>query len=236
MANSLTGAGATFPQPLYTKWFDVYNQLFGVQVNYQGVGSGAGITQITNVTVDFGASDGIMTADQQAAAEAAHGPILHIPMTDGAVAVIYNLPGVTTQLNLTGEVLANIYLKNIKNWNDPAITALNPGVNLPNTAIAVVHRSDGSGTTYIFTNYLMKVSQEWSTKVGNATSVNWPGDIGGEKNAGVAAQVQQIQGAIGYVELAYALTNNLSLCQTQERVRQLHQPESGIRLQRPHPV
>jgi len=210
MAKSLTGAGATFPQPLYTKWFDVYNQQFGVEVNYQPVGSGAGITQITNGTVDFGASDGIMTDQQEAAAEAAHGSILHIPMTDGAVALIYNLPGITGQINLTGDVLANIYLKNIKNWNDPAITALNTGVNLPSTQIAVVHRSDSSGTTNIFTSYLYKVSDEWKTKVGNANSVNWPGDIGGEKNAGVAAQVQQIPGAIGYVELAYALQNNLS--------------------------
>jgi phosphate transport system substrate-binding protein len=187
MANSLTGAGATFPQPLYTKWFDVYNQLFSVQINYQGVGSGSGITQITQGTVDFGASDGIMTAEQEAAAVAAHGSILHIPMTDGAVAIIYNLPGIGSgQINLTGDVLADIYLKKITKWNDPAVTVLNPGLNLPNTDIAVVHRSDGSGTTYIFTNYLSKVSSQWSTQVGNATSVNWPGDIGGEKNAGVA--------------------------------------------------
>ena len=210
MANSLTGAGGTFPQPLYAKWFDVYNTQFGVQINYQGVGSGAGITQITAGTVDFGASDGIMTDTQVAAATAAFGPILHIPTTDGAVAVIYNIPGVTGQLNLTGDVLANIYLKVIKTWNDPAITALNPGVNLPNTAIAVVHRSDSSGTSNIFTNYLDKVSTQWHTQLGYGNSVAWPpGDIGGEKNAGVAAQVQQIPGAIGYVELAYALQNNL---------------------------
>jgi phosphate transport system substrate-binding protein len=209
MASSLTGAGGTFPQPLYTKWFDVYNQQFGVQINYQGVGSGAGINQITAGTVDFGASDAIMTATQEAAATAAGGKILHVPTTLGAVAVIYNIPGVT-QLNLTGEALANIYLKTIKNWNDPAITALNPGVNLPNTAIAVVHRSDSSGTSNIFTNYLDKVSTAWDKQVGWGQSVSWPGDIGGEKNAGVAAQVQQIAGGIGYVELAYALQNNLT--------------------------
>ncbi len=208
-AVSLNGAGATFPAILYTKWFDEYNKITGVKINYQPVGSGAGITQITEGPVDFGASDGIMTADQQSKAEAAHGPILHIPMTSGAVAIAYNLPGVNSAIKLTGEVLANIYLKNITKWNDQQITSLNPGVNLPDTAIAVVHRSDGSGTTYIFTNYLSKISQDWNSKVGNATSVNWPGDIGGQGNAGVAGQVQQIPGAIGYVELAYALQNKI---------------------------
>ncbi len=207
---SLNGAGATFPAPLYTKWFDEYYKLIGVKINYQPVGSGTGINQITEGTVDFAGSDGIMTAEQQAKAEAAHGSILHIPMTSGAVAVIYNLTGVGTgQLKLTSDVLADIYLKKITKWNDPRITALNPDLKLPDTAIAVVHRSDGSGTTYIFTNYLSKISSEWSTKVGNATSVNWPGDIGGQGNAGVAGQVQQIPGAIGYVELAYALQNNI---------------------------
>jgi phosphate transport system substrate-binding protein len=209
-AVSLNGAGATFPQPLYTKWFDEYYKLTGAKINYQGVGSGAGINQITVGTVDFGASDGIMTAEQQAKVEAAGGPILHIPMTSGAVAIIYNLSGINSgQIKLTGDVLAKIYLKTITTWNDPQITALNPSLNLPNTPIAVVHRSDGSGTTYIFTNYLSKVSSDWSTKVGNATSVNWPGDIGAEKNAGVAGVVQQTTGAIGYVELAYAVQNNL---------------------------
>ena len=210
-AKNLDGAGATFPQPLYTKWFDEYYKVTGVQVSYNGIGSGGGIKAITDGTVDFGASDGIMTDAQIAAAEAAGGAILHIPMTSGAVAVIYNLPGIASgQLELTGEVLANIYLKKITRWNDPAITALNPGLNLPGTDIAVVHRSDGSGTTFIFTNYLSKVSDEWKTTVGNATSVNWPGDIGGEKNAGVAGQVKQIPGAIGYVELAYAVQNQIS--------------------------
>ncbi len=207
---SLTGAGATFPAPLYTKWFDEYHKLTGIRINYQAIGSGGGITQITQGTVDFAGSDGIMTAEQQAKAEAAHGPILHIPMTSGAVAIIYNLDGIgTKQLRLTGDVLADIYLKKITKWNDARIAALNPGLKLPDMAIAVVHRSDGSGTTYIFTNYLSKVSGEWSTKVGNATSVNWPGDIGGQGNAGVAGQVKQLAGAIGYVELAYALQNNI---------------------------
>jgi phosphate transport system substrate-binding protein len=213
-AMSLDGAGATFPQPLYTKWFDEYNKLTGVKINYNGIGSGGGIKAITDGTVDFGASDGIMTDEQVSAAEATRGPILHIPMTSGAVAVVYNLQGLASgQLKLTGEVLANIYLKKITKWNDPTITTLNPGLNLPDEAIAVVHRSDGSGTTFIFTNYLSKVSDEWKTKVGNATSVNWPGDIGGEKNAGVAGQVKQISGSIGYVELAYAIQNNIPWAQ-----------------------
>ncbi len=207
---NLNGAGATFPAPLYTKWFDEYYKLTGVKINYQAIGSGGGITQITEGTVDFGASDGIMTDEQIAKAQAARGPILHIPMTSGAVAVVYNLSSVGTgQIKLTGDVLADIYLKKIAKWNDPRITALNPDLKLPDTAIGVVHRSDGSGTTYIFTNYLSKISDEWKTKVGNATSVNWPGDIGGQGNAGVAGQVQQIPGAIGYVEMAYALQNNM---------------------------
>jgi phosphate transport system substrate-binding protein len=209
-AKSLNGAGATFPQPLYTKWFDEYNKETGVKINYQGVGSGAGINQITAGTVDFGASDGIMTDSQQTKAEAAGGPILHIPMTSGAIAIIYNLSGFKSgTIKLTGDVLAKIYLKQITKWNDPQIVSLNPGITFPATSIAVVHRSDGSGTTYIFTNYLAKISSVWNAQVGNATSVNWPGDIGAEKNAGVAGSVQQTPGAIGYVELAYAVQNNL---------------------------
>lgn len=206
----LNGAGATFPYPLYSNWFIEYNKLTGVKINYQSIGSGGGIQQITTGTVDFGATDGIMTANQTAAASAASGPILHIPMTSGAEAIIYNLPGIASGLKLTPDVLADIYLKKITKWNDARITAINPGMTLPATAIAVVHRSDGSGTTYIFTNYLSKVSPEWSSKVGNANSVNWPGDIGGQGNAGVAGQVQQIPGAIGYVELAYALQNKMT--------------------------
>jgi phosphate transport system substrate-binding protein len=209
-AMSLNGAGATFPNPLYSKWFAEYNTLNGVEINYQAIGSGGGISQITEGTVDFGASDGIMTAEQLAKAETAHGPILHIPMASGAVAVIFNLEGVSAgQLRLTSDVLADIYLKKIAKWNDARITSINPGVSLPSADIAVVHRSDGSGTTFIFTNYLSKISSEWQSQVGNATSVQWPGDIGGQGNAGVAGQVQQIPGSIGYVELAYALQNNI---------------------------
>jgi phosphate transport system substrate-binding protein len=224
-AKALNGAGATFPQPLYARWFDLYNTQTGIQINYQGVGSGSGITQITAGTLDFGASDGIMTDAQVAAAQAAFGPILHIPMTSGAEAIIYNLAGIKSgQIKLTGDVLANIYLKKITNWNDPAIATLNPGLALPNHAIAVVHRSDGSGTTFIFTNYLSKVSQTWSTQVGNATAVSWPEGVGGAGNAGVAAQVQIIPGAIGYVELAYAIQNNLPWCAIQNKSGKFLEP------------
>ncbi|MFA5079983.1 MAG: phosphate ABC transporter substrate-binding protein PstS, partial [Dehalococcoidia bacterium] len=208
---NLNGAGATFPAPLYTKWFDEYNKLTGVKVNYQPIGSGGGISQITEGTVDFGATDGIMTDAELTKAESKNGPILHIPMTSGSVAVIYNLSGIGSgQLKLTGDVLANIYLKKITKWNDSAITAINPGLKLPDAAIAVVFRSDGSGTTYIFTNYLSKVSQDFKTSIGNAKAVKWPGDIGGQGNAGVAGQVQQIPNSIGYVELAYAEQNKLT--------------------------
>ena len=209
---ALNGAGGTFPAPLYSQWFSVYASITGVQVNYQAVGSGAGITAITNQTVDFGASDAIMTSAQVAAAQAAGGPLLTIPTTMGAVAIAYNLDTMGThQLKLNGTVLANIYLKNITYWDDPAIVALNPGINFPHAAIAVVHRSDSSGTSYIFTNYLSQVSQQWSTQVGVATSVNWPGDVGGSGTAGVAADVQQIGGSIGYIELAYAVQNNITV-------------------------
>jgi len=208
---NLTGAGATFPAPLYTKWFDEYNKLTGVKVNYQPIGSGGGISQITEGTVDFGASDGIMTEAQLTKAETKNGPILHIPMTSGAVAIMYNVANIGGQLNLTGDVLADIYLKKVVKWNDPAIAALNPGLKLPDAPIAVVFRSDGSGTTYIFTNYLSKISLEWKEKIGNATSVKWPGDIGGQGSAGVAGQVQQVPNSIGYVELAYALQNKLAV-------------------------
>ncbi len=224
-AKGLTGAGASFPFPLYSKWVDQFNQQCHVQINYQSVGSGAGISQITAKTVDFGASDGIMTDDQVTAAEAAGGPILHIPMTSGAVPIIVNLPGVQQgQLKLTPDVLAGIYLKQITKWNDPQITSLNPGLNLPSTDIAVVHRSDGSGTTYIFTDYLSKISADWKSKVGAGTTVQWPGDIGGEKSDGVAQQVKQIPGAIGYVELAYAIQNNLTWASIQNESGNYIQP------------
>jgi phosphate transport system substrate-binding protein len=184
-----------------------------VQVNYQAVGSGAGITAITNKTMDFGASDAIMTSAQVAAAQASGGPLLTIPTTMGAVAIVYNLAALVAgqQLKLNGMVLANIYMKNITYWDDPAIEVLNPGINFPHSPIAVVHRSDASDTSYIFTNYLSQVSQQWATQIGVATSVNWPGDIGGSGTAGVAADVQQIGGSIGYVELAYTVQNNITV-------------------------
>jgi phosphate transport system substrate-binding protein len=208
---NLTGAGATFPAPLYTKWFDEYNKLTGVKVNYQPIGSGGGISQITEGTVDFGATDGIMTDAEVTKAESKGGPILHIPMTSGSVAIIYNIAGIGPgQLKLSGDVLANIYMKKITKWNDPAIASLNPDLKLPAAPIAVIFRSDGSGTTFIFTNFLSKVSQDFKASIGNAKAVKWPGDIGGQGNAGVAGQVQQIPNSIGYAELAYAQQNKLA--------------------------
>jgi phosphate transport system substrate-binding protein len=212
----LTGAGATFPYPLYSKMFAEYVKACNVRVNYQSIGSGGGIRQLQELTVDFGASDGIMDAKQKA--EAKNGAVLHIPTVAGAEAIVYNLPGVKrAELKLTPDVLADIYLKKIKTWNDTRIKALNPGVNLPSTDIAVVHRSDGSGTTFIFTTYLSQVSPEWKDKVGAATSVNWPGDVGGKGNEGVANSVQQIPGAIGYVEMAYAKQNNMAWAQLRNK-------------------
>jgi len=212
----LTGAGATFPYPLYSKMLAEYDKVCHVKVNYQSIGSGGGIRQLQEQTVDFGASDGIM--DEKQKSEAKAGTVLHIPTVAGAVAIIYNLQGIQRgQIKLAPEVLADIYLKKIQNWNDNHIKALNPGVTLPDLAIAVVHRSDGSGTTFIFTNYLSKVSPEWKDKVGSATSVNWPGDVGGKGNEGVANSVKQVPGAIGYVELAYAKQNNLAWAQLRNK-------------------
>ena len=213
---TLNGAGGTFPAPLYTKWFAQYLALTGIQVNYQAVGSGAGISAITNGTVDFGASDAILTDEQMGAAQAAFGPLLTIPTTMGAVAITYNLPNMgTDQLKLTGDVLADIYLKTITYWDDPTIVALNANLNLQHIPIAVVHRSDSSGTSFIFTNYLSQVSNVWATQIGYATSINWRGDIGGAGSAGVAGDVQQISGSIGYVELAYAVQNNMPVAMMQ---------------------
>jgi phosphate transport system substrate-binding protein len=217
-ASDLTGAGATFPFPLYSKFIDEYSKLCPVRINYQSIGSGGGIRQITEKTVDFGASDGILTDAQEQAATAAGGQLIHIAMTSGSEAVIFNLPGISrSQLKLDGPVLADIFLGNITKWNDPKIAALNSGVSLPNADIAVVHRSDGSGTTFIFTNYLSKVSPEWQSRVGFATSVNWPAGIGAQGNEGVAGQVRQLPGAIGYVELAYAKQNNLAWAQMKNK-------------------
>jgi phosphate transport system substrate-binding protein len=208
--NGLTGAGATFPFPLYSKMFSEYAKIgCKVQVNYQSVGSGAGKTQFLQQTVDFGASDGPMTDEEIAKSQ--NGAILHIPTTLGAEAISYNLSAVSasTHLKFTGPLIADIYLGKVKFWDDPAITKLNPGVSLPHQGISVVHRSDGSGTTAIFTKYLAAVSPEWSSKVGAGSTVNWPVGVGGKGNEGVAAAVRTTAGAIGYNELAYVLKNSI---------------------------
>jgi phosphate transport system substrate-binding protein len=203
----INGAGATFPYPIYSKWFSEYNKLKpNVQINYQSIGSGGGIRQITNGTVFFGATDGPMTQDQLLAAP---GRILHFPTVLGADVPVYNIPGVDADLKFTGPVLADIFLGKLAKWNDPALVKLNPGVQLPGTDITVVHRSDGSGTTYIWVDYLAKVSPEWKQKVGVATSVNWPTGVGGKGNEGVAGLVRQTPGSIGYVELIYALQSKI---------------------------
>ena len=203
----INGAGATFPNPIYSKWFSEYNKLHPeVQINYQSIGSGGGIRQVTAQTVFFGATDGPMTDEQ---IKTAPGPILHLPTVLGAVVPVYNVAGVGSDLKFSGTALADIFLGTIKKWNDPALAALNPGVTLPNTDITVVHRSDGSGTTYIFVDYLSKVSPEWKSKVGVNTSVNWPAGVGGKGNEGVSGLVSQTPGSIGYVELIYALQNKI---------------------------
>ena len=203
---AINGAGATFPYPIYSKWFDAYAKVDpSVRFNYQSIGSGGGQKQIMAQTVDFGASDGPMSDDNLAKAP---GKILHIPTVAGAVVVTYNLPG-NPALKLDGDTIAGIYLGQIKKWNDPKLTALNAGLKLPDQDIVVVHRSDGSGTTFIFTDYLSKVSPEWKSKAGNNTSVNWPTGIGGKGNEGVSGQVKQTPGALGYVELIYAIQNKM---------------------------
>jgi len=201
----LIGAGATFPYPLYSKMFDVYNKEYGVKINYQAIGSGGGIRQLTNKIVDFGGSDAIMTEKDLKEAGA---PVLHIPTCAGAVVVTYNLSG-DPQLKFTPDVIADIFLGKIKKWNDRRITAINPGIKLPDTDIIVVHRSDGSGTTFIFSSYLSKVSPEWKEKVGAGPSLNWPVGLGGKGNPGVAGLVKQTPGSFGYVELIYALQNKM---------------------------
>lgn len=206
----LNGAGATFPYVIYSKWFDTYHEKTGIEINYQSIGSGGGIKQVTEGTVDFGASDGPMSDQQLSDAETKQGTdILHIPTVLGAVVLTYNLAGAGAGLKLTPDVIAGIYLGDITKWNDPKISALNPGMHLPDRSIIVAHRSDGSGTTYIFTDYLTKTSHDWATKVGKGTSVNWPAGLGGKGNEGVTGLVKQSDGAIGYVELAYAVKNNL---------------------------
>ena len=199
----INGAGATFPYPIYSKWFSEYNKLHPeVEINYQSIGSGGGIRQVSNQTVFFGATDGPMTNDQL---QAAPSKILHFPTVLGAVLPVYNIPGVSAELKFTGSLLADIFLGKITKWNDPAIAKLNAGVTLPSTDITVVHRSDGSGTSYIWVDFLAKVSPEWKSKVGVSTAVNWPTGVGGKGNEGVAGLVTQTPGSIGYVELIYAL-------------------------------
>jgi len=204
----LTGAGATFPYPLYSKWFSQYANLTGVKINYQSIGSGGGIRQLSEETVDFGASDSPMSDEELTKAKG--GPVLHIPTVLGAVVVTYNLPALNAPINLTPQVIAEIFSGRIKKWNDTPIASLNPGLTLPGSDILVVHRSDGSGTTYIFTDYLTKAAPAWKA-VGKGKEVKWPVGLGGKGNEGVAGQVKQTPGAIGYVELAYAKQNKLPI-------------------------
>ena len=208
---TLNGAGATFPYPMYSKWFSDYNKLHpDIQFNYQSIGSGGGIRQVIEGTVDFGASDGPMSDEQLSQAQSKRGTkIYHIPTVLGAVVPAYNVPGVTGEIKFTPEALAGIFLGKITSWNDPALVKANPGVNFPNQSIVVVHRSDGSGTTFIFTDYLSKVSGDWQASVGKGTSVKWPVGLGGKGNEGVAGMIRQMQGAIGYIELIYAVQNNI---------------------------
>jgi phosphate transport system substrate-binding protein len=217
----INGAGATFPYPIYSKWFDEYAKVDpSVRFNYQSIGSGGGQKQILAQTVDFGASDGPMSDENLSKAP---GKILHIPTVAGAVVITYNLDG-NPALKLDAETIANIFLGKIKNWNDPKIAASNPGAKLPDKEIVVVHRSDGSGTTFIFTDYLSKISGEWKEKAGNNTSVNWPTGIGGKGNEGVAGQVKQTPGALGYVELIYATQNKMPYAEVKNAAGEFMKP------------
>jgi phosphate transport system substrate-binding protein len=221
-AQQLTGAGATFPNPIYTKWFSAYSQKTGVQINYQSIGSGGGIRQYTEGTVDFGATDGPMTEEQMTAVQ---GKVLHVPTVLGAVVLTYNLPGAgSAKLKFDGPTIAAIFLGSVKKWNDKRIAATNPGVSLPNADVIVAHRSDGSGTSYIFTDFLSKVSPEWKDRVGSATSVNWPAGLGGKGNEGVTQLVKQTEGSIGYVELIYAVANNLPYAEVKNAAGKFIEP------------
>ncbi len=221
----LNGAGATFPAVIYSKWFDEFKNNTGVQINYQAIGSGGGIKQVTEGTVDFGASDGPMSDAQLNEAKAKQGTnILHIPTVLGAVVVSYNLPGGQKGLNLDGETLADIFLGKITKWDDARIKKLNPKLSLPSRAILVAHRSDGSGTSFIFTDYLSKVSKEWESKVGKGTSVNWPVGLGGKGNDGVAGLIKQTTGTIGYVELAYAVQNGIMYANMKNKAGEFVEP------------
>jgi len=205
----LNGAGATFPYPIYSKWFNQYHHEHpDIEINYQSIGSGGGIRQVTAGTVDFGASDGPMSDEQLSASKV---KIIHLPTVLGAVVPAYNIPGFKGELKFTPEMISGIYLGKISSWNDPAIAKVNPDAKLPNQPIIVVHRSDGSGTTYIFTDYLSKVSSDWKNQIGKGTSVSWPaGEMGAKGNEGVAGMIRQMDGAFGYVELIYALQNNIT--------------------------
>lgn len=217
----ILGAGSSFDYPLFSKMFHEYYTNNGVKVNYQSVGSGAGISQLTHKTVDFGASDAPMKATQESDAGA---PVIHIPVTAGAVTITYNLPGFDQTLQLSPKVLADIFMGKITKWDDANIQAVNPGVKLPTTAIVVAHRSDGSGTTSIFTDYLSKVNDDWKNKVGAGTAVSWPIGLGGKGNEGVAGLVRQTPGAIGYVELAYAIQNKMPYAEIQNQAGKFIKP------------
>lgn len=212
--NTLLGAGSTFVYPLFSKLFSEYNKATGLRVNYQSIGSGGGILQLTNKTVDFGDSDAPLNDEQTQKIGA---PVLHIPMCSGAVVLSYNLPGLKDTLKLTPDIIANIFLGKIKTWNDKQIAAANAGVNLPNTPVVIAHRSDGSGTTNIFTTYLSKVNTEWNTKPGKGSSINWPVGLGGKGNEGVAGLIKQTPGAVGYIELAYAAQNKMAYAKIQNK-------------------
>ena len=222
-AATINGAGATFPYPVYGQWAWQYNKETGVKLNYQSIGSGGGISQIKAKTVDFGASDAPLKA-----AELDEAGLLQFPMIMGGVVPVINVPGIATgQLKLSGTTLADIFLGKVKTWNDAAIVKENPGLTLPDTAITVVYRADGSGTTWIFTNYLSKISKSWQDSVGNAKAVKWPAGVGGKGNEGVASYVQRIKGSIGYVEYAYALQNKLNYSQLQNRTGKFVAPTSA---------
>jgi phosphate transport system substrate-binding protein len=222
---ALTGAGATFPYPLYSKWFSEYAARTGVKINYQSIGSGGGIRQLSEQTVAFGASDAPMSDAELAKAKG--GAVLHVPTVLGAVVMIYNLPAVSQQLKLDGATIAAIFQGQVTKWNDARIAALNPGVTLPATDILVIHRSDGSGTTYVFTDYLAAVSPAWATRPGKGKEIQWPVGLGGKGNEGVAGQVKQTPGSIGYVELAYATQNKLSIAAVRNAAGEFVTPTSA---------
>ena len=219
----INGAGATFPYPIYSKWFSEYNKLHSnVRINYQSIGSGGGIRQFVQGTVDFGATDGPMSEIQLAAVK---GNVVHLPTVLGAVVLSYNLPSLGAgRLKLNAPLIADIFLGKITRWDHPRIAALNPGLTLPKTDLIVVHRSDGSGTTFVFVDYLSKVSPEWRSRVGSATSVSWPTGLGGKGNEGVTQQIKQLEGSIGYVELVYALSNQLPVVQVRNGAGQFVEP------------